>query len=282
MEKCITFEGAEYRSVGDIARIPVFSNGRGIKRHIRRHGVIPEITQQHFNEVDIVSYSNVNLAPSKRTYYHAQTVSNMVGLMLQGENTDRPLVVADIGTGSGIVPIAIAAEHQAAIDDGSLRMIATDISGSVLEVASLNLAINGVSGVALRKRDLLGELTAEFGKLDVIFSNPPYLCETDIAPGYKTFGYTPELAINGGLNGLTLHERLFLQASEALSDDGIIVLQHRACQTYPVAALANKYMPGREVLALAASRSQAPSALVCGSADRLKTFQEQGIGKILH
>ena len=106
----------------------------------------------------------------------------------------RPRRVADIGTGSGCLAVTVAAERP------YVEVIATDISGTALDVAQANAARHGVSDrIAFRQSAYLSGTTGVF---DFILSNPPYVTEREyqnLAPEVRE--YEPALALVAGEDG---------------------------------------------------------------------------------
>lgn len=102
--------------------------------------------------------------------------------------------VADVGTGSGAVAVALAVERP------SLRVIATDISERALDVARRNAARHGVAG---RIDFRLSPVLEGVGHVDLVVSNPPYVPLGD-APGLMTDvrDFEPHAALFSGRDGL--------------------------------------------------------------------------------
>ncbi|NCB38006.1 MAG: peptide chain release factor N(5)-glutamine methyltransferase [Erysipelotrichia bacterium] len=127
---------------------------------------------------------------------------------------------ADIGTGTGILGLALARRFSGA--HGYL----VDISAEALKIASLNLQNLGLcSRVCLLQSDLLSSFASN--SLHVIISNPPYIRKDDIAGLMPEVGaFEPHLALDGGSSGLELIEKLLWQAAEALVAGGILVFEH--------------------------------------------------------
>ena len=107
--------------------------------------------------------------------------------------------VADVGTGSGAVALALKAERP------DLELIATDASPEALAVAAANARRLGLE-VELLEGDLLEPVS---GRLDAVLSNPPYVADGDrgtLAPDITR--HEPELALYAGADGLSLIRRL--------------------------------------------------------------------------
>ncbi|MCU0880379.1 MAG: peptide chain release factor N(5)-glutamine methyltransferase, partial [Pirellulaceae bacterium] len=121
------------------------------------------------------------------------------------------LRVADVGTGSGAIAVAVA-KHAPLC-----RVVAVDISPEALLVARENAVTHGVADrIEFFEGDLLAGIPAE-RKFAVIASNPPYVSAgelAELAPDVKD--HEPHLALLGGPTGTEIIERLIPQAAERL------------------------------------------------------------------
>jgi release factor glutamine methyltransferase len=145
-------------------------------------------------------------------------------------------LIADIGTGSGCIAVALARALPAA------TLYATDLSSAALEVARRNAARHGV---AERVKILAGDLFEPLrglgleGRLTVIVSNPPYIPAGDLIALQPEVGlYEPLLALAGGTDGLGICRRLLKGATEFLSPGGWLLLEVGQGQAGPVERLA--------------------------------------------
>jgi release factor glutamine methyltransferase len=133
--------------------------------------------------------------------------------------TGRMPVVADIGTGSGCIAIAIALEAPVA------GVIATDASAEALNLAIENAAALGATErISFRKGDLLAPLLGE--PVDAVVSNPPYITTVEIDwlhPLVRDF--EPRIALDGGPDGLGLTRRLAAEAFVALPSGGLLAIE---------------------------------------------------------
>ncbi len=148
------------------------------------------------------------------------------------------LRVADVGTGSGCLAVALAWELPHA------EVVATDISEPALEVARRNAARHGVAErVHFLQRDLLTGLaqtdpsgvvarhamaaSTQNGPLfDLIVSNPPYIARNEAEQLQREVrDHEPHAALFGGPTGTEMYQRLIDQARELLRDRGILVLE---------------------------------------------------------
>ena len=139
----------------------------------------------------------------------------------------KPLMeplIADIGTGTGCVAVALAHRLPKA------RIVAVDISPEALETARGNATRLGVADrVDFRLGDLLAPLAGL--RPDLIVSNPPYIPTKDIAgldPGVRD--HEPTLALDGGPDGLRVIERLAEQALSLLAPGGRLLVEIGAGQ----------------------------------------------------
>jgi release factor glutamine methyltransferase len=124
--------------------------------------------------------------------------------------------VADVGTGSGAIAIAIAVRRSDA------RVWATDIDERAVALARSNAVRAGVDGrVHVSRGDLLDGVPAP---LDVIVANLPYLPERDAAR-YPELAVEPFGAVFAAGDGLSHYRRLIRQAGAKLAPGGTLFLQ---------------------------------------------------------
>jgi release factor glutamine methyltransferase len=131
---------------------------------------------------------------------------------------ERSVTVADLGTGSGCLAVALASERPGA------RITATDISSNALEVARRNALRHGVADrIQFRCADLLDGLEGPF---DLIACNPPYVAERDrrgLQPEVRD--HEPGVALFGGADGFHLVERLVDGAAVHLRPGGFLLYE---------------------------------------------------------
>ncbi|HWK75961.1 MAG TPA: peptide chain release factor N(5)-glutamine methyltransferase [Povalibacter sp.] len=125
--------------------------------------------------------------------------------------------IADLGTGSGAIALAIASERPAA------RIVASDVSKDALAVAMRNVAHLQVANVTLSQSSWFAALQGPF---DLIVSNPPYIAvdDPDLAPEVRR--HEPTAALISGRNGLEAIEHIAGAAPQYLASGGWLVLEH--------------------------------------------------------
>jgi release factor glutamine methyltransferase len=130
----------------------------------------------------------------------------------------RPLRIADIGTGSGILAITLAHHLPNA------EITAIDISAEALAIARHNAETHHVAHrIHFLQSDLL---TTTTGPFDAIVSNPPYVPTTDrqtLHPQVRD--HEPATALFAGPTGLDIYTRLIPQAHAALTPGGLLALE---------------------------------------------------------
>nr|WP_183987944.1 peptide chain release factor N(5)-glutamine methyltransferase [Deinobacterium chartae] len=123
--------------------------------------------------------------------------------------------VADVGTGSGAVALALKAERP------DLRVSATDLDAAALDLASAN-----ARRLHLEVQFLHGDLLAGIaGPLEAVVSNPPYLPASDRSGRPPELGHEPDRALYSGSDGLELSRRLLTEARAALVPGGFVALE---------------------------------------------------------
>lgn len=141
--------------------------------------------------------------------------------------TGGGLRIADVGTGSGCIAVALAKELPAA------SFVATDISSAALAVARRNAACHNVEGrIRFDNCNLLAGLldsplaTGDSPLFDLIVSNPPYVGRREAATLMREVReHEPEIALYGGEEGYELYAGLIAQAATYLKPGGILVLE---------------------------------------------------------
>jgi release factor glutamine methyltransferase len=133
-------------------------------------------------------------------------------------SADRRLRIADLGTGSGAILLALLSELPEA--DG----FGTDISEAALRTASRNAADLGLADRAVFIAcDYASGLSGPF---DLVVSNPPYIRSSDIGGlSIEVRDHDPSLALDGGTDGLDAYRALIPQAARLLAPQGVLVVE---------------------------------------------------------
>ena len=140
--------------------------------------------------------------------------------------------VLDLCCGSGAVALALAHEAAAA------QVVAADVSAAALEAAKANAQHCGLAGrVEWHCGDLFAPLcgTAPF---DLIAANPPYVRRGDLAQlAPEVRDYEPQLALDGGEDGLAFYRRIAQEAADFMRPNGYLLLEVGDGQSAAVADL---------------------------------------------
>jgi release factor glutamine methyltransferase len=160
------------------------------------------------------------------------------------EVTPERRTIADVGTGSGCIAVAIA-KH---IPD--TKIIATDISLPALEVAHQNARRHGVEKhIDFVQCDLLPahpEPLPTDLHFDLICANLPYI-PTQSLQQLPVYGREPSLALDGGMDGLDIVRQLLRIAPEWLAPNGMIMLEIEATQGISAVSLAYDMFDSAEI-----------------------------------
>ena len=160
----------------------------------------------------------LELAVTPATLVPRPETELLVDLALARLPVDAPVRVADLGTGSGAIALAIASERPLA------QVLATDASSAALDVARGNAARNGIGNVAFR----LGSWLQPLGEdtFDLIASNPPYIAEGDPHLAQGDLRFEPAMALSCGADGLDAIRVIVRDAPACLRPGGWLLLEH--------------------------------------------------------
>jgi len=177
--------------------------------------------QQEFWGLDLEVTPDV-LIPRPETEHVIEVALERLGIGAEAGSARRneELRIADVGTGSGCIAVALARELPAAC------VVATDISAAALAVARRNAERHGVaSHIEFVQCSLLGGLLRQ-RYFDIVVSNPPYIgrCEATTLPR-EVREHEPQSALIGGETGTEIYAPLIAQAAELLRPGGVLVLE---------------------------------------------------------
>lgn len=134
---------------------------------------------------------------------------------------DRELLkVMDLCTGGGCIGIASALY----LPDATVDLV--DISEEALNVSAMNIGRYELSyRVKTVCSDLFEAIDPLAGGYDLIVSNPPYVDKQDLEAMPNEYHHEPELALAAGDDGLEIAKRILSQASDYLSEQGMLILE---------------------------------------------------------
>ena len=148
----------------------------------------------------------------------------------QAGGSTGPLRIADVGTGSGCIALALAKELPNA------EIHATDVSAAALEIARANAARHQLEHrIQFIQADLLGNLSPPF---DLVVSNPPYVGESEEDQvQLEVRKFEPRTAVFAGHSGTEVIARLVPQARAVLRPSGWLVVEVSGTIAEPVRQL---------------------------------------------
>jgi release factor glutamine methyltransferase len=142
--------------------------------------------------------------------------------------------IADVGTGSGCIAVTLAKELP------RVKMYATDFSPYAVEIAAQNIKNHGLTGkIKLLQGNLLEQLPKS---VNVIVANLPYVKKAEV-----NLPYEPQIALNGGEDGLDIIREIIKQVPGKLKKRGALLLEIGMGQSEEVKDLLNKAFPGNEI-----------------------------------
>lgn len=125
--------------------------------------------------------------------------------------------VADLGTGSGAIALALAHERPDCV------VYATDTSAPALALAQENATRLNLSHIRFHRGDWLDGLP---GRFQVIVSNPPYISMTDAHMHLGDCRFEPAVALSPGEDGMSAIRSIVIGARDALEENGMLILEH--------------------------------------------------------
>ncbi len=154
-----------------------------------------------------------------------------LALSYLGENDS----VADLGTGSGAIALALASERPAC------QLVAVDSCAAALQLAKANAVELGLHNIEFRSGNWCAGLPAQ--KFHMIVSNPPYIDADDPHLQTGDLRFEPATALVAANNGLADIATISQQAKNYLYDDGLLLVEHGYNQATAVREILqrNKY-----------------------------------------
>jgi release factor glutamine methyltransferase len=158
------------------------------------------------------------LAVTPDTLVPRPETETLVELALEKLPPETPLRVADLGTGSGAIALAIATERPCC------EVIATDISEAALSIARHNAQRLGLDNVLFIAGDWCAALPD--GDFDLILSNPPYVAERDPHLDRGDVHFEPLQALVAGPEGMDALRLIVRCANDHLRQGGWLIVEH--------------------------------------------------------
>jgi release factor glutamine methyltransferase len=162
-----------------------------------------------------------------------------------------PLAVADVGTGSGAIAVALSVALRRRGMLGEVEIIASDVSEEAVDLARENAVGHGVADrVAVAVADLLPPAGRVAGLLivpprfDVVCANLPYIPSADVPGLPVAASFEPVGALDGGPDGLDVVRRLLDALPERLASDGVALLEIGSDQGGALHAAIARQLPG--------------------------------------
>ncbi len=184
---------------------------------IRRRG--QGVPLQHL--LGTVEFHGREFAVDKRALIPRPETEQLIEMLLKLELPPRAMCL-DVGTGSGVIALTLAAERP------EWRAVAVDCSPDALSLAAENagrLELEDPRRLEFVEGDLLCDATAVNGPYDLIVANLPYIARGEMAGLSREVQHDPALALDGGPDGLELVARCVAEAPDQLAGGGRLALE---------------------------------------------------------
>lgn len=145
-------------------------------------------------------------------------VEEVIKIYEENYQKERDIRILDLCTGSGAIAITL---DKLLNKDDNIKIYGTDISKEALEIADKNNKINNTN-VNFILSDMFNNLNEKF---DIIVSNPPYVEKKRIATLPKDVQAEPQIALNGGIDGLHFYRIISNNAYRFLNNNGYICVE---------------------------------------------------------
>ncbi len=137
--------------------------------------------------------------------------------------------IIDLGTGSGIISITLAAERP------DIHVIATDLSSQALTIAKQNAATHQIKNINFIQSNWFAQIPDL--KFDLIISNPPYIAYNDPHLSQGDIRFEPKSALISEDHGLSDIKKISNQAHNFLTHNGTLFIEHGFDQQKAVQAI---------------------------------------------
>lgn len=177
--------------------------------------------------LEIQPFWTMDLIVSTDTLIPRPETECLVDWILHHYQDSEKLLLADLGTGTGAISIALATERK------QWHIDAVDESAEALAIAKKNIDQYAVKNVSLYVSDWCEQLPKK--NYDIIVSNPPYIAENDAH--LKKLQFEPQSALVSGKDGLDAIKKITAQAKDFLINDGYLIIEHGFDQAEKVVQL---------------------------------------------
>lgn len=207
---------------------------------------LPDERLVHFNELikrrvagepvayitGVREFWGLSLKVTPDTLIPRAETEKLVEIALQHIPENSPFRVADLGTGSGAIALAIASERP------NITIEATDISDAALAIATENLSTLGFKNVQFRPGRWFDAHSGS--AFNFILSNPPYVADNDPHLEQGDLRFEPQQALSSGADGLRDIREIIQKARSHLLDGAYLLLEHGFDQANAVIDLFEK------------------------------------------
>jgi release factor glutamine methyltransferase len=156
----------------------------------------------------------------------------IVEAALQLNNKEQALKIADLGTGSGAIALALASECK------NWEVYATDICDKALQVAKENAKHLGIDNISFYQGNWCEALPRH--DFDVIVSNPPYLSLDDWEAYGEKLAFEPNHALVSGSDGLVAIREIVKHVDSYLKKSGLLIIEHGFSQALEIQEIFKK------------------------------------------
>jgi len=175
-------------------------------------------------------YVNKNvLIPRPETELLVDETLKILNLLISQSSNFSP-TIADIGTGSGAIPVAIASNvsaiRESRLHSLPIKILATDISKPALKMATKNANLHATK-ITFLHGNLLTPIKHK--KIDIIVANLPYVESTDlkkVTPNTIGLKFEPKDALYSGPDGLDAYRQFFTQAAKLKHKPKFILIEY--------------------------------------------------------
>ncbi len=155
---------------------------------------------------------------SKDTLIPRQDTELLIDIILQNYDSNLPLKILDLGTGSGIIGITLARNFKKS------NVLLTDISLKAIEIAKRNINANTLKNIHCIQSNWFENIHNSV--FDIVVSNPPYISKEDPHLKHPELTKQPQAALISDGEGLKDIRTIVGKASEYLSKTGMLIIEH--------------------------------------------------------